>query len=273
MRAMNRRALLLAAAVLALAATPVAARPSRFSVEVVGRGPDVVLIPGLTSGRAVWRGIVGALPGYRYHLIQVGGFAGEPAGANAAGALIAPLADGIAAYIADSHLRRPAIVGHSMGGTLAMLIALRHPELAGRIMVVDMYPRPAGLFGGDATGLAQGFGHLLASRGGRRLFANAVNIFSPPGAVAGSDPDVVGRAVQELATLDLTDALPGLRAPTTVVYAVPDPAAAPVLARSFAQAYAAVRRVRLVPIAGSGHMVMIDQPARFRAALAEFLRR
>jgi N-formylmaleamate deformylase len=273
MRAMSRGLFLFALFALALLAGPVAARPTRFSVEVIGHGPDVVLIPGLTSGRAVWRATVNGLPGYRYHLVQIGGFAGEPVRGNAEGALISPLAEEIARYIADSHLRRPAIVGHSMGGTLAMMIALRHPELAGPIMVVDMYPRAAGLFGGDATGLAEGFGRLLASRGGRRLFENAMNVFSPPGAVAGSDPDVVGRAVGELASLDLTQALPGLLAPLTVVYAVPNPAAAPVLAGSFARAYAAARRVRLVPIEGSGHMVMIDQPARFRAALAAFLHR
>lgn len=273
---MSRGLFLFAVFALALLAGPLAARPTRFSVEVIGHGPDVVLIPGLTSGRAVWRGTVNGLPGYRYHLIQIGGFAGEPVGANAEGALIGPLAEEIARYIADSHLRRPAIVGHSMGGTLAMMIALRHPDLVDRIMIVDMYPQPAGLFGGgapDASGLAQGFGHLLASRGGRRLFANVMNAFSPPGAVAGSDPDVVGRAVQELALIDLTDELPGLRAPMTVVYAVTEPLARPVLDRSFARAYAGAPRTRFVPIDGSGHMVMADQPARFRAALARFLQR
>src|SRR3954454_23151763 len=143
---MNRRTLLFAGLALALVGAPAAAQrfqPTRFSVEVVGRGPDVILIPGLTSGRAVWRGTVAALPGYRYHLIQASGFAGEPARGDRAGAVVAPLADEIARYIADRRLVRPAIVGHSMGGTLAMMIAARRPELAGRIMVVDMLPEPA----------------------------------------------------------------------------------------------------------------------------------
>lgn len=274
---MNRRFFLFATFLLGILSGPVAAaRPDRFSVEVVGHGPDVVMIPGLTSGRSVWRGTVNAIPGYRYHLIQVGGFAGEPAGANAGGALIVPLADAIARYIADSHLRRPAIVGHSMGGTLAMLIALRHPELAGRIMVVDMYPQPVALFGGnspDFAGLADGFGTLIASPGGRRLFANVLAAFSPPGAVEGSDPDVVGRAIHELGLLDLTPQLAHLRPPMTVLYAVPNREARPIVARTFARAYAADPNARLIAVEGSGHMVMNDQPARFRAALTDFLRR
>ena len=95
--------------------------------EVIGSGPDVILIPGLTASSAVWRPVVAAVPGYRYHLIQVAGFAGAPARGNARGEMVAPLADEIARYIAVNHLDHPAVVGHSMGGTLALMIAARHP--------------------------------------------------------------------------------------------------------------------------------------------------
>jgi pimeloyl-ACP methyl ester carboxylesterase len=270
----NRRYFILAAVSLGLVGTPAAAQrfsPNRFSVEVRGTGPDVILIPGLTSGRDVWRGTVAALPGYRYHLIQVSGFAGEPARGNRAGPVVAPLADEIARYIADRHLVRPAIVGHSMGGTLAMMIAARRPDLAGRIMVVDMLPQPAGLFGGSAAdwGPLAGF---LGSQGGRRLFGSVMTLFSPPGSDNGrSDPDVVGRAVRELAAIDLTGQLSRIRAPFTVVYASPEAQARSAIDRQFARAYAPARNARLVRIDGSGHMVMLDQPARFRAALLAFL--
>ena len=272
---MNRRMLLLAGLALAFAAAPAAAQtfqPTRFSVQVVGRGPDVLLIPGLTSGRDVWRGIAAALPGYRYHLIQVSGFAGEPARGNRAGPVIAPLADEIARYIADRHLQRPAIIGHSMGATLAMMIAARRPELVGSLMVVDMYPQPAGLFGGTAQSFSP-LANIIASPGGRRLFANLMGAFSPPDVATRSDPDVVGRAVHDLAVTDLTAELPRIRAPMTVVYAVPDPQARAAIERSFQRAYAAARHPSFVRIEGSGHMVMLDQPAQVRAAVASFLSR
>ena len=125
----------------ALAARTPAFVPTRFTAEVVGEGRDVILIPGLTASKEVWRGAVAAVPGYRYHLIQVAGFAGAPARGNAgAGPMVAPLADEIARYIEANRLKRPAIVGHSMGGTLALMLAERHPELVGRTMVVDMLP-------------------------------------------------------------------------------------------------------------------------------------
>ena len=112
----------------------------RIGVTVMGSGPDVVLIPGLGSTPAVWAGTMAALPGYRYHLIHVAGFAGRPAGANAQGNYLAPVAEEIARYISEAHLGHPAVVGHSMGGSWAIMLAGRHPELVGKAMVVDMLP-------------------------------------------------------------------------------------------------------------------------------------
>ena len=250
-------------------------RPTRFSVELLGRGPDVLLIPGLTSGREVWAGTAASVPGHRFHLLQVAGFAGEPARGNARGPVVGPLADEIVRYIESRGLRRPAIVGHSMGGTLAMMIAARRPELVGRVMVVDMLPQPAGLFGGSASGwgpLARDLGAMLDSPGGRQLFANIMGAFSPPDmANRRSDPDVVGRAARDLAAIDLADDLPRIRAPLTVVYASPDSRARAAVDRSFTQAYAPARGARLVRIDDSGLMIMQDQPAAFRRALRAFL--
>ncbi len=279
---MNRRHFIVASLALALAGCLPAAQaaprfqPTRFTVEVRGEGPDVILIPGLTSSRNVWNATIAAVPGYRYHLVQVAGFAGAPAAGNARGPVIAPLADELARYIADRRLERPAIVGHSMGGTLAMMVGARSPDLAGRIMVVDMLPQPAHLFGGNADDLGPLAGRLrdmIATPGGRRLFANFMTAFSPPdSANARSDPDVVGRAMHDLANLDLTPQLARIRAPLTVVYASPDPQARAAIDRSFGAAYRSARNASLVRIDGSGHMVMLDQPARFQTVLREFLR-
>ena len=278
---MNRRRFLISSLAIGLAAcTPAVAaaaprfEPTRFSVEVRGRGPDVILIPGLSTGREVWRDTVAAVPGYRYHLIQVAGFAGEPVRGNRQGAVVPPLADEIARYIAYRGLQRPAIVGHSMGGTLAMMIGTRHPNLAGRIMVVDILPQPAGLFGGSSADMGPLARSIMSSPSGRRLFGSLISAFSPPDASNRlSDSDVVARAMQDLAGMDLGPQLPRLRAPLTVVYAAPDPRGRAAVDRSFASAYAGARGARLVRIDGSGHMIMLDQPARFAAAMRSFLTR
>ena len=254
----------------AAAAKPFA--PTRFSVVVQGSGPDVVLIPGLTGSRDVWKGSVAAVPGYRYHLVQVAGFAGTPPRGNARGNVVAPLAEEIARYIAARGLKRPAIVGHSMGGTVAMMVAARHPDRVGRVMVVDMLPQPAGIIGGDATGLrgfADSLRDLSATPGGRRLVESAIRLFGNP--ESGADPDVTARATHELALTDLTPELPRIGAPLTVLYASLDPSRRAADDARYRAAYRGKRGARLVRIDDSGHMIMYEQPARFRAELRAFL--
>lgn len=272
----NRRALMLGAVAAGLAgstaraaAPPFASR--RIAVTVRGTGRDILLIPGLASGPAIWSGVVAALPGWRCHLVHVRGFAGLAADANASGPLLAPLADEIARYVAAAGLKQPAIVGHSMGGTLAMMLGAR--GIAGRVMVVDMLPAGAAMVGGTASGLGfladQLSGYLTGTVAGRRYLAQIVG--QAPGA-RGSDPDVIANALRDLANVDLGPQLPRITMPFAVVYAVGSDAqqAAAITAR-FRAAYAPRRDTRLLLIGPSGHRVMADQPARFIAMLKDFL--
>jgi pimeloyl-ACP methyl ester carboxylesterase len=283
---MNRRSFLIQSAALALVASspltaaaqqqarpPVRFNPTRFSVEVRGRGPDVILIPGLTSGPHVWEGVVRDVPGYRYHLVHVAGFAGAAARGNAQGPVVGPLTAEIARYIEAAGLRRPAVVGHSMGGTIAMMLGARFPERVGKLMVVDMTPQPTALYGGTAAAnLAAGLKDLIEDPNARRLLSGLITAFSPPEEGGRkSDPDVVARAMHDLGTVNLTDDLPRLRVPLTVVYAVRGEEGAAATGRAFAEAYRGARGARLVPVPDSGHLIMADQPGRFANALRDFL--
>jgi len=278
---MSRRLFLAVAAIAGLVAAPAAAapfKPSRISVAVRGSGPDVILIPGLSSSRGVWNGTVAAVPGYRYHLVQVAGFAGTPAAGNSAGRVAGPVADEIARYIAASRLGRPAIVGHSMGGSIAMMIGARHPEAAGRIMVVDMLPSAARPFGVPAAAmkpLARLIGGEMAGADRlRRDLKSLVGRFGNSDWLESrSDAGVVGRSVEELLATDLTPELKRIRAPLTIVYACSAKlsyACGP-LGRAYAAAYSTRPGTKLVRIERSGHTIMWDQPAAFQATLRAFL--
>ncbi len=278
---MSRWSFLPVAAASALLAQPAAAaplKPARISVEVRGSGPDVILIPGLSSSRGVWNGTVAAVPGYRYHLVQVAGFAGTAAAGNGAGRVAAPVADEIARYIVAGRLGRPAIVGHSMGGSIAMMIGARHPGVAGRVMVVDMLPSPARPFGvpqAAAKPLAKLIGGEMAGAGRlRRDLKSLVGRFGNSDWLESrNDAGVVGRSVAELLSTDLTAELPRIRAPLTVVYACSarlSYACGPV-SRAFVSAYSKRPGTRLVRIDRSGHTIMWDQPAAFQAELRRFL--
>jgi pimeloyl-ACP methyl ester carboxylesterase len=277
---MSRRLFFPVAIASALLAAPAAAapfKPTRISVAVRGSGPDVVLIPGLSASRGIWSSTVAAVPGYRYHLVQVAGFAGTPAAGNASGRVAAPVADEIARYIAANRLGRPAIVGHSMGGSIAMMIGARHPEAAGRVMVVDMLPSPARPFGVPQAAvkpLARLIGGEMegADRLRRDLKSLVGRFGNSDWLESGSDAGVVGRSIGELLSTDLGPELPRIRAPLTVVYACPklSYACGPV-SRAYFSAYSKRPGTKLVRIERSGHTIMWDQPAAFQAELRSFL--
>ena len=272
---------LIAAALSALLAAPAAAapfKPSRISVTVRGSGPDVILIPGLSASRGVWNGTVAAVPGYRYHLVQIAGFAGTPAAGNSAGRVAAPVADEIARYMSAHRLDRPAVVGHSMGGSIAMMIGARHPNAAGRLMVVDMLPstaRPFGVPPGAIKPLAKLIGGEVAGadRFRRDLKALVGRFGSADWLESRSDSGVVGRSLEELLSTDLTAEIERIRAPLTVVYACSAKLsfACGQVSRAYASGYARRPGTKLVRIEPSGHTIMWDQPAAFQAELRRFL--
>lgn len=277
---MDRRSFLFgsgALALLAAAPRPAFAQPrrfspTRFSVEVRGRGRDVVMIPGLMSGRHIWEAAVRATPGYRYHLLQVAGFAGEAVGGNATGRILAPLAEEVSRYIEANGLNRPAIVGHSMGGTIGMMLASRYPARVGRLMVIDMLPRPTALYGGTAgSNLAGLLDGLIDNDRARRAISGLIAAFSPPEAGGGSNADVVARAMHDLGRVDLTGELGNIRAPLTVIYAASDAQTRATADAAFRTAYRDARGARLVRMDDSGHLVMTDQPRRFAELLRAFL--
>jgi pimeloyl-ACP methyl ester carboxylesterase len=283
----------LAVMTLLAASIPAWAAPfasSRITVRTEGSGPDVVLIPGLNSSPRVWAEMVKAVPGYRYHLVQVSGFAGQPKGGNAEGPVAAPVAEEIDRYIKEAGLTRPAVIGHSMGGTMGMMLAARHPGDLSRLMVVDMVPFLGMFFGGPgATAATIGpvadrveAGMRAATPEERSKRAvdtinSMVNTESMRAAgiddTLRSDADVGTRAYRELIVTDLGPELPKIAVPVTVLYIQPKyvPIPAAQFDAVYKGAFAPVGQLTLKRIPDSAHFVMWDQPVRFQAEVREFL--
>jgi len=59
---------------------------------------------------------------------------------------VALMADDIAALIRHLKLERPDIMGYSLGGGVALLTAIRHPELVGRLVIVSTVFRRTGYY-------------------------------------------------------------------------------------------------------------------------------
>lgn len=283
--------------ILALLAAPVPAlaqnapfASDRIVVETRGRGPDVILVPGLASTASVWERTADRLDDrYRVHLVSVRGFGDVPPAANAQGALVGPIASELDRYIDSRGLNRPAVIGHSMGGLVALRLAADGGSRVGRVMVVDSVPFfPAlvspGATVGDVEPIAAiAYQALLflgetALSGGGMLGADmglaADSVFNTLG-WQGGDRATLAQALYEVMTTDLRHRLPEVQAPVTVVYGWSRDAGSPrnQIDRAFRSSFATLPRpATFEPIEGAEHMVMIDQPRRFEAALDRFLR-
>ncbi|PKP04021.1 MAG: alpha/beta hydrolase [Bacteroidetes bacterium HGW-Bacteroidetes-9] len=51
------------------------------------------------------------------------------------------MADDLLEFIEEHQLKKPMIIGHSMGGKVAMTFTLEHPEMVEKLVVVDISPR------------------------------------------------------------------------------------------------------------------------------------
>jgi N-formylmaleamate deformylase len=113
-----------------------------FRVDVVGHGKPMILIPGLASSGDTWAGTVAHFKGrYTCYVLTLAGFAGVP---PVPPPLLSKVKDGLAALIEQRHLIRPIIVGHSLGGNIALDFAARYPQLTGPVIIVDSLPFYAG---------------------------------------------------------------------------------------------------------------------------------
>jgi len=284
---------LVAAAIAAISvALPVMAAPAvaqeRFTVEVTGRGPDVILIPGLASSRDVWDATVKQLSAtHRVHAVQVKGFAGEPAGPNAEGPVIPALVEEVAAYAGK--LTSPAIIGHSIGGLIAQEVAARQPKVE-RIMVVDALPFYSLLFGPQATvemvkpqaermrsqilGMSQAQFAAGQEQGMRMYVKTEAKRAAPTEWSLKSDRKVAAQAMYDATIEDARPLLPSIKAKATVLYAY-DPAMgrpAAFVDQTYASAYAGLTGVKLTRVDGAFHFLMLDQPEVFAREVGEFLK-
>ena len=110
-----------------------------FTVTKTGEGKKTaVFIPGFASSGDVWAETVSDLqPDYTCYVLTMPGFAGTPAEEAPS---FESWKNQIAAYIKSEGLDKPVLVGHSMGGGLALAVAADYPEIASKLIVVDALP-------------------------------------------------------------------------------------------------------------------------------------
>ncbi|MBK8550434.1 MAG: alpha/beta hydrolase [Ignavibacteria bacterium] len=123
-----------------------------FEVKIYGQGSqNIIFIPGWGCSGDVWNETVKQLEGNnKCYVLTMKGFAGlKPETSPALMNWVQSIAD----YIKENEITKPVIIGHSIGGGMAMMLAAKYPSLISKIIVVDALPALGAL--NDTTFKAQ----------------------------------------------------------------------------------------------------------------------
>jgi N-formylmaleamate deformylase len=266
------------------------ATPS-FAVRVEGRGPAMLLIPGFVSAGMVWDDVVAHYrTRFTCHVLTLPGFAGQ---APVAAPVLPRVRDEIIEYIRRQRLGRPVLVGHSLGGFVALWVAATAPDIAGPVVSIDGVPFLPALADPSATTdsaapQARQLSALYASLSPEQLgmqsrmafaamMSDATKVDTATRWAAASDPKTAAAAIGELMTTDLRDAVAAIRTPVLLVPALKAFAALPDGEARAREAYAAqMKRVpvhEIVPAPGALHFVMFDDLPSLLETMDTFLAR
>jgi pimeloyl-ACP methyl ester carboxylesterase len=249
-----------------------------IACERVGEGPPLVLVHGAPADGRLWQPQLAVLAD-EFTVV-----AWDEPGAGRSSDLpvgfgLADYADCLAALIQALSVSPAHVAGVSWGGTVALELYRRHPELVATLILADTY---AGWKGSLPEQEVKARVAVL-----HRMLAAPAEEFdpTPPGLFADDPPPAFGPLLSEifatvrresLRTLlsvmpeaDQRDLLPRIDAPTLLIWGELDARSPLSVARQFDQA---IPDTKLVVIPGAGHLSNLEQPERFNEAVREFCR-
>lgn len=284
--------ILLAAPLVAAAATPTRSfEAGSVHVDVYGSGsPSLVLIPGLTDSAAVWNTTVAHYQAaHTIYVLTLPGFGGRPP-------IAPPMLDTVAADIGKflPQAEKPVVIGHSLGGYLAIRIAEEHGNLIRGAIAIDGLPVFSGM---DAlspqarAGLAAQMASQIksssadafksAQRQQIAYMTKPANVDTAVTFSQGADQSATAAYLQEMLAGDLRPQLSQVTVPLLEIGPFDASVDAqnpfhPMATSAQKQTYyrsllAADPTAKVVMIDDSRHFIMLDQPVALYAAIDAFL--
>ena len=248
----------------------------QIGYDVRGRGPALVLIHGWASDRTVWREQVDLFS--RSHTVITLDLGGHGAsGVNRKSWTIASLAQDVEAVVKSAGLRRTVLIGHSMGGPVALLAAARMPDIVVGVIGVDtlhnaevrmpeeQIKQILASFESDFSGtMSQGLRAMFSDKTDPALVTRVAERAQK------TDKRAALPLLRDLYEMDLKPAFSAVKKPVRCVNAGPwEPWGPPTLVetnRKYANFDAVV-------IQGVRHFPMLERPAEFNKHLQEILQR
>jgi 3-oxoadipate enol-lactonase len=256
-------------------------RDGRFGYEVAGDSNQrpLVFLHGIGGAARAWRGQVTAF-GDRYHAIawDMPGYGGS---APLATVSIATLADALQDFLNQVGTLKPVVVGHSIGGMIVQQWLVKYPTSAAAVVLAQTSPafgKPDGDW--QKTFIDARLGPLDRGETMRSLAPRLVKD------LVGNDPDAGGMEIARdcMATVpetsyrasmlallgfDQRSGLKEIKVPTLVLSGSKDKnAPAPMMAKMATH----IPSATYIELEGVGHLVNLERPDLFNAALDQFLK-
>ena len=250
-----------------------------------GEGPPVVILPGLGTSIDYWQLNIPALArSHRVLAVDLPGLAKSDK--PEASYDLEWMTDRLVAFMDARNVPKADVIGGSMGGHLAMLMALKHPERVGKLVLMGtsgVWPKPGILLDLALKGL---WNDTIVTDHMRRnwpgIFARIVRHQTPVaarilayqmsvravGTAFGAEGRAASRALRSIFYHSLRDRLSELRNPTLLIFGQHDPIHVPADGQYMA---AHMPNARLVVVPDAAHEVMLDQPEVFNSLVTSFL--
>lgn len=245
--------------------------------EVYGRGRPIVLLHGWLGSWGLWQETMAYLGKfYRTYALDFWGVGDS--GKNRNSFAVQDLVGTVNQFMDLLGIERAALIGHSLGGTVALSVAIQYPQRAGKIAVVGSPIKgsslaiPLKLMGRRIAAKL-----LINALGGVKLGIKAASplICRDPNFSRLMEKDLSKnllesflRSFGSLRRINLTASLPVIEVPTLGMYGGRDRIIHP---RQWKLLLAGIPHTRVERFPDAGHFIMMDEPDDFILTLKDFL--
>ncbi len=252
------------------------------------------MIPGLASGAWAWYQTIAKFsPDNTIYVVTLPGFDGRAVAGEKS--LFSAFTRDFWAMLDTKKIRMPVVIGHSLGGTLAIALAEEHPERLSGIIAADGLPVFPTLANAtpeqrEATAAQMADNYAAFSKADelaanksymQTIGTNKPELVEPTAQLeAKSDPKAVAAWLKEDLACDLRPALHKITIPFLEIMPFQPADSTQPMAYTQEQTLAFYKsliagapKATVVAISPSRHFVMLDQPQAFQNAVAEFLTR
>ena len=259
---------------LILSSLSITGQDKTFEVDVIGEGDPILLFPGFTCTGDVWNATVNELSkNYECHVFTFAGFGDVPAIEKP---WLPKIKDGVVNYISEKELDNAVLIGHSLGGALALWMAADGNSFK-ELIIVDALPSTGALmmpnfkseymvydspYNKQLLAMNDADFEAMAQQMASSMTKEKLNQEKIKNWMIQADRETYVYGYTDLLKLDLREDLAKINSPVTILAAT-EPYGLDMAKSTYELQYKALAEYTIEFANGSSHFMMYDQPQWF----------